>query len=121
MAMATRMAMADAQVPPAEVRLLDDFAASLETDISASGEAVFMSPDLSIFDTHESRTIMVLGILAVALSDHHFHVDESAVLNQVTDAFDISPEKLHRLRLWAERIVSMYNDYHSLIDDSDDR
>ncbi|MBT6095954.1 MAG: hypothetical protein HOH04_13805 [Rhodospirillaceae bacterium] len=117
MAMATRMAMADAQVPPAEVRLLDDFAASLETDISASGEAVFMSPDLSIFDTHESRTIMVLGILAVALSDDHFHVDESAVLNQVTDAFDISPEKLHRLRLWAERIVSMYNDYHSLIDD----
>ncbi|MEK9753706.1 MAG: hypothetical protein VW338_10935 [Rhodospirillaceae bacterium] len=75
MALATRMAMADAKVPPEEVRLLDDFAASLDTDIKSSGEAIFANPDLSAFDTHESRTIMVLGALAVALSDNQFHVD----------------------------------------------
>jgi len=116
MAMATRMAMADAKVPPEEVRLLDDFAASLETDIKSSGEAIFTSPDLSVFDTHEVRTIMVLGILAVALSDDHFHIDESAVLHQVTEAFDISPEQLQSLRQWAERIVEIYNDFHDLIE-----
>ncbi len=116
LALATRMAMADAKVPPAEVRLLDDFAASLSTDIKASGEAIFAAPDLSVFDTHESRTIMVLGVLAVALSDNHFHVDESSVLTQITDAFDISPQKLTQLRQWAERIVDVYNDFHQYIE-----
>ena len=116
MAVATRMAMADAKVPPEEVRLLDDFAASLDTDISAAGEAVFSTPAYDIFDTDEARTIMVLGILAVALSDDHFHVDESAVLNQVTDAFGIGPARLQELRAWAERIVDIYNDLHDLIE-----
>jgi tellurite resistance protein len=116
MAVATLMAMADAKVPPEEVRLLDDFAASLDTNISAAGEAVFSTPDYGIFDTDEARTIMVLGILAVALSDDHFHVDESAVLNQVTDAFGIEPGRLQELRAWAERIVDIYNDFHDLIE-----
>jgi len=116
MAVATRMAMADAKVPPEEVRILDDFAASLDTDIKASGEAIFATPDLSVFDTHESRTIMVMGILAVALSDNHFHIDESSVLTQVTDAFGISPSKLSALRVWAERIVDIYNDFHGFLE-----
>jgi uncharacterized tellurite resistance protein B-like protein len=119
MALATRMAMADAKVPPEEVRLLDDFAASLETDIKSSGEAIFAKPDLSAFDTHESRTIMVLGILAVALSDNHFHVDESSVLTQITNTFDISPQKLAELRMWAERIVDVYHDFHKFIESND--
>jgi len=119
MAVATRMAMADAKVPPEEVRILDDFAASLDTDISAAGEAVFATPDYGVFDTGEARTIMVLGILAVALSDDHFHIDESAVLNQVTDAFGIGPARLQELRTWAERIVDVYNDFHDLIETSE--
>ncbi len=119
MALATRMAMADAKVPPEEVRLLDDFAASLETDIKSTGETIFATPDLSVFDTHESRTIMVLGILAVALSDNHFHIDESSVLTQITDAFDISPQKLATLRKWAERIVAVYNDFYGFLEGND--
>ena len=119
MALATRMAMADAKVPPEEVRLLDDFAASLNTDIKSTGEAIFAAPDLSAFDTHETRTIMVLGILSVALSDNHFHIDESSVLTQITDAFDISPQKLGQLREWAEKIVSIYNEFHEFIEGED--
>lgn len=118
MTMATRMAMADAKVPPEEVRILDDFAASLDTDIKSSGEAIFTSPDLSAFDTKESQTIMVLGILAVALSDNHFHIDESSILFQITEAFEITPEMLQPLRRWAERVVEVHNDFHDLIEDS---
>jgi len=119
MAVATRMAMADAKVPPEEVRILDDFAASLDTDIKASGESIFATPDLTVFDTHEAKTIMVMGILAVALSDNHFHIDESSVLTQVTDAFGISPAKLTSLRAWAERIVEIYNDFHGFLESGD--
>lgn len=117
MTMATRMAMADARVPPEEVRMLDDFAATLDADIKESGAEIFSTPDLAAFDTHESRTIMVLGILAMALSDNHFHINESDVLDQVLTTFDISPEKLESLRQWAARVVEIYNDFHDLIED----
>lgn len=119
MTMATRMAMADAKVPPEEVRMLDDFAAALGTDIKKSGELMFADPDLRAFDTHESKTILVLGILAMALSDSHFHINESDVLEQILKAFDISPEKLDDLRHWAERVVDVFNDFHDLIEGPD--
>jgi len=116
MALATRMALADAQVKPEEVLILEDFTSVFGSDIKIPPNEVYGPVNVDAFDTAQSRKIALLGMLVVAYSDSHFHVDESSVLLDTADAFGIDGPELHQMKTWAQRAAALFNDFHTMTD-----
>lgn len=120
MALATRMALADAQVKPEEVLILEDFTSVFGADIKIPPNEIYGPTNVDAFDTAQSRKIALLGMLVVAYSDSHFHVDESTVLTDTAASFGLDGPELHKMKTWAQRAATLFNDFHSMTDLVDD-
>lgn len=115
MALVTKMALADGKVAPEEVAVMEDIASTLGQTEPVPADQIYGATDIEPFDTDESRIITILGMLIVAYSDHKFHVDESTVLMQTIEAFDLSDDKLASLKTWANKQADLVNEFHELI------
>ena len=116
MALATKMALADAKVQPEEVLILEDFTSVFGSDVKIPGDEVYGPTNVEAFDTLQSRKIALLGMLAVAYSDSHFHVDESTVLSDTAALFELDGQELHKMKTWAQRAAALFRDFHEMVD-----
>lgn len=114
MALATKMALADAQVKPEEVEVLEEYTALFGGDMKISPDEIYGPTNVEAFDTRESQIIALSGMLVVAYSDRHFHVDESVVLNDAAEAFGVGGPQLFKMKAWAERAAAVYAEFTAL-------
>ena len=114
MALVMKMALADAQVKPEEVDVLEEFSAVFGPDLKIPPEEIYGATNVDAFDTRESQVIALLGMLVVAFSDKHFHVDESTVLTDAAAAFGITGPELLKMKTWAERAARLYGEFTAL-------
>jgi len=111
MALVTKMALADAQVKPEEVDVLEEFTAVFGPDMKIPPEEIYGPTNVEAFDTRESQIIALLGMLVVAFSDRHFHIDESTVLTEAAEAFGVGGPELLKLKSWAEKAAGVYAEF----------
>ena len=118
LAMATKMLLADGQVAPEEERLLDMIRSELGGDVRAKADEIHGPVSAEAFDTKESKVVATLGFLVMGFIDSKFHVDESAVFEEVCDAFGLAADEVERLRDWAGRHAEMLVELDRLIADT---
>ncbi len=106
LALVTRMILADGDVAPEEDEALDNIKGELGDGVMAPPEEVFGSTNAAVFDNRRARVIAVLELLAMAYSDSHLHIDESAVLAEISGALEISDDELAAMSAWAKRSVA---------------
>jgi len=111
MALVTKMALADAQVKPEEVEVLEEFTSLFGGDMRIPPDEIYGPTNVDAFDSHESRIIALLGMLVVAYSDNHFHIDESAVIVDTAKAFGIDDAVLLEMKSWAQRSAALYAEF----------
>ena len=114
MALVTKMALADAKVKPEEVNVLEEFTAMIGAGMKIPPEAIYGPTNVEVFDTRESRVIVILAMLVVAFSDEHFHIDEPTVLNDTAAAFNFGGDELTRLRTWAQTNAAQFSDFQAI-------
>ncbi len=114
MALVTKMALADAQVKPEEVDVLEEFTSVFGPEMRIPPEEIYGPTNVAAFDTRESQVIALLGMLVVAFSDKHFHVDESAVLTEAAEAFGFGGPDLLKMKSWAERTAGVYAEFTAM-------
>lgn len=115
MALVTKMAMADGKVAAEEVKILEDIGRELGQTKPVPADEIFGATNIEPFDTDESRLLTVLGMLMVAFSDHKFHVNESTVLAETIEAFQIDDQKVEALKSWSKSQAELINKFHELI------
>ena len=114
MALVTKMALADAKVKPEEVNVLEEFTATIGAGMKIPPEEIYGPTNVEVFDTRESRVIVILAMLVVAFSDEHFHIDESTVLNDTVAAFNFGGDELTRMRTWAQTNAAQFSDFQAI-------
>jgi len=117
LAMATKMAMADGHIAVQEVALLQELTDAFGDDLDVPAEEVYGAINVTPFDTRASRVLTLVGMIVIAKVDHHIHVDESTVIQEVTEAFNFSDEDCQRLTEWAEKEAALFNEINAIIDD----
>ena len=115
LALATKMLLADGRVAPEEERLLETMRSELGMDIKAKAAEIHGPIDEMAFDTRESRVVATLGFLVMGFIDKQFHMDETAVFDEVCEAFGFSTEEVERMRAWARRHTEMLEEVDRLI------
>jgi len=115
LAMATKMAMADAEVVAPEEGLLDNLRAAFGEALPVRGEEIFGATNVEPFDTRTSRIVATMGMLVVAYVDEKLHLDEAHVLHETAEAFGLSAEEVERLKVLAHQQARFINDLNALI------
>ncbi len=115
LAMATKMTLADAKVALGEVKVLDGFTADFGDGVAIPPNEVYGPINTEVFDAPASRKTAVLGMLVIAYSDEHFHIDELSVLNEAVTAFNIPADELEPMKAWAQRAAALFNQFYAMV------
>lgn len=101
LAMATKLLLADGRFTLQEEAALETRVLEMGGEVRAPHSQVTGAPDLQVFDTRRSRTVVVMELYILMMADDHAHAAEEALMSQWLTAFSITPEKADRLRAWA--------------------
>lgn len=103
LALATKVVMADGGVVPEENVTLDVRKAEMGGSIMAPPEEIFGAANFSVFDTPQSRRIVVMELLVLAYSDDEYHVNERPIIEEFAVEFGLTPAEIEKFEDWARR------------------
>lgn len=103
LALATKVVMADGGVVPEENVTLDVRKGEMGGNIMAPPEEIFGEPNFSVFDTEQSRRIVVMELMVLAYSDDEYHVTERPIIEAFANEFGFTEDDLKKIEDWAVR------------------
>ena len=115
LALTTRMVLADGEVAPEEDALLAAMKLEMGDKVTAPPEEGFGTTNPEPFDTRKSRYIVVMELLVMGYADDRFHPDESSVIEEVRETFELTDDEMGRIRDWAEREAKLIHEAHGMI------
>lgn len=68
-----------------------------------------------IFDTFESRRVVILELTAIAYADKDFASEEKALIKELLKAFKISEKEYKKIEKWVIKQISLYKSACDLI------
>lgn len=103
LALATKIVMADGGVVPEENVTLKVRVAEMGGGVVAPPEEIYGDANVTVFDTHQARLIVILELMVIAYSDDEFHADERPIIDDLATSFGISREDINVFENWAKR------------------
>ncbi len=118
LALATKVVMADGEVVPKENVTLNVRVAEMGGSIKAPPDEIYGAPNFGVFDTPQSRTIIILELLVIAYSDDEYHENERPIISQLIEHFGITADQLASYEDWAKRQSPLSVEGWTFISDS---
>ncbi|MBO6522160.1 MAG: hypothetical protein JJ900_18670 [Rhodospirillales bacterium] len=103
LALATKVVMADGEVVPEENVTLKVRAAEMGGGVKAPPDEIYGAPNFDVFDTPQSRTIVILELMVIAYSDDEYHEDERPIIDDFIKKFGFTDDEVARFEKWAMR------------------
>lgn len=95
--------MADGEVVPEENVTLKVRAAEMGGGVKAPPDEIYGAPNFDVFDTPQSRTIVILELMVIAYSDDEYHEDERPIIDDFIKKFGFTDDEVARFEKWAMR------------------
>ena len=99
--LAQRLSMVDAEQDSNELDKLEDLKRRLALPIGPDMAAVAGDLDVSAFDNHRSRSVVMMELLSLAYSDDVLDDAESELISDIAVAFGFTQEDLNTMAEWA--------------------
>lgn len=103
LALATKVSMADGEVVPEENVTLKVRVAEMGGHIKAPPAEIYGDANFDIFDTPQSRIIVILELMVIAYSDAEYHEDERPIIDELIERFGFTSDQISRFEDWAKR------------------
>lgn len=103
MVLARRVVAADDRYAFGEIERLDLLYREMELPAVDAGEPDDAGDLNLLFDTPQSRALVVLNLLLVAHADGALDAREAAAVRRVADGLGVGEDDLVRMEAWAER------------------
>ncbi|GAB6054380.1 hypothetical protein JCM17960_32000 [Magnetospira thiophila] len=107
LAMATKVILADGHISPEEEATLDLRIAEMGGHVRAPAEEIYGKSNVDIFDTRQSRLIVLLELYVLVMSDNKYAPQEQDVMAPLVAAWSITPKELVGLKAWADRAAPL--------------
>jgi uncharacterized tellurite resistance protein B-like protein len=105
--LAHHVAQSDKEVTSEEGLIIAQYCFEMgENDVEYSASEFDLETLLDQFD-EDHRNIIVLELTVLAYADGKMSTQESIILDQVVNHFNITPEKIALYREWAKNVMSL--------------
>lgn len=112
--LADKVVLADGCLAPEESALLDTFRAEMGV-ADASVPQIDIAEAASAFDTRKARVSVLLELIALVHADGDFNKGESVVVNEIRQAFALSPAEFEAMANWVLRQMALVRDASELM------
>lgn len=107
LALATKVILADGVISPEEEATLDLRIAEMGGHVRAPAEEIYGQANTHVFDSRQSRLIVLLELYVLVMSDTKYAPQEQEVMAPLIDSWSVSPDDAERLRAWAEKAAPL--------------
>lgn len=113
--LAHNVVVSDGILDPNEELMLDEFKREMELGAGLESEYLELDGIGDVFASRESRLIAMINLLRLSYSDGSFEIEEECLLQEISNAFQITADDFMLLDNWVRRFLALEDEARSLI------
>ncbi len=101
-----------------EAQLFSSMREEMGLDVGALNldETVEIQEIVPVFNTRESKVVVMLELLKISLSDGDYSIEERDFVRNVSDAMGLSSNDLFVMRSWVEKKIKLDTELNTFFD-----
>lgn len=111
--LAYEVAKADGDLHELQMGLMDVIKAQCAEDVEEKEISLNDLPQ--VFDTEQVKSYLLLELLGVAHSNNDYDLSEKKLIEQYSEALDVSKDKLEKLEKWVKKQLALMEEVKQLI------
>ncbi len=113
--LAHNVVVSDGLLDPNEELMMDAFRREME--LAPETEAQYRELDGidGIFDTHRSRSIVLINLLHLSYIDGAFEIEEECLLRELSELFEVSDSQFLLMDNWVRRLRALEQEAFSFM------
>ena len=103
------IAYADGEYGVKEKEIIAEYCIEMGIDyFEINKELIKFEEILKVFQSRESRRIVMLSLMALIHIDDHFGLHEHKTIKQVAEKFNLDTKELHSFSIWGKSASALY-------------
>ena len=113
--LALAVARADKKIAMEESKILEAYAFEMGITLDVNIESAGLDVSIRELKSKVARMATYIELLSLANTDGDCCSEEMAIIQKVSDEFEISKELAEKCQRWVERVTTLYNEGYELI------